>query len=94
MKLEFTARSRSDLLAITEFIARNNPIRAESFLAELEVRCWDLLKTPHIGLPVSGRAGVRRVIHGRYLIFYRAEGECVRILAVLGGEMDLDALLF
>ena len=94
MKLEFTARSRRDLLAITEFIARNNPIRAESFLAELEGKCWALLETPHIGLPVSGRAGVRRVIHGRYLIFYRAEGECVRILAVLGGEMDLDALLF
>ena len=94
MKLEFRGRSPRDLLAITEFIARDNPIRAEHSLVKLEIRCRDLLANPHVGFPVSPRAGVRRIVHGRCLMFYRAEGERVRILAVLGGEVDLDGLLF
>lgn len=37
--------------------------------------------------------GIRRIVHGRYLIFYRAEEERLVILAVLGGEMDLESIL-
>ena len=40
MKLEFSSRARSDLLAIAEDIARDNPVRAESFVAELESGVW------------------------------------------------------
>ena len=94
MKLVFSSRARSDLLAIAEYIARDNPVRAESFVGQLEKRCLDLIKVPHSGAAVMERAGVRRIVHGRYLIFYRVDQDWLRILAVLGGEMDLDALQF
>ena len=38
--------------------------------------------------------GVRRRVHGRYLIFYRvAEGRIV-VLHVLNGAMDVEVILF
>ena len=45
-------------------------------------------------IPRYEHHGVRRRVHGRYLIFYRiAEGRIV-ILHVLNGAMDVEAILF
>ncbi|WP_353682197.1 type II toxin-antitoxin system RelE/ParE family toxin [Mesorhizobium sp.] len=39
-------------------------------------------------------SGVRRRVHGSYLIFYRITTDAVGILHVLHGAMDFDAILF
>lgn len=94
MKLDFTARALADLADIAAFIAHDNPPRARTFVDELEQRCRDLLAFPEVGALIVGRRGVRRIVHGRYLIFYRVEAKRVLILAVRAGEMDLDTALF
>ncbi|WP_353682281.1 type II toxin-antitoxin system RelE/ParE family toxin [Mesorhizobium sp.] len=39
-------------------------------------------------------SGVRRRVHGSYLIFYRITTDAVEILHVLHGAMDFDAIFF
>jgi toxin ParE1/3/4 len=96
MKLIFSAEARADLVRIGDYIARDNPLRALSFVEELEGRCKALLASP-LAYPLVPRhesAGIRRAVHGDYLIFYRVEPEAVAIVHVLSGAMNVEALLF
>ena len=88
--------ARTDLLAIGRCIQLNNPPRAESFVAELLQRCRLLQSFPesHGLIPDPKSRGVRRVVHGNYLIFFRISGTTVEVLHVLNGARDYPALLF
>lgn len=44
--------------------------------------------------PNHESAGVRRRVHGNYLIFYRVTQQAVEILRVLHGAMDYERLMF
>ena len=38
--------------------------------------------------------GIRRCVHGNYLIFYRVREDAVDIVHVLHGAMDYESMLF
>jgi toxin ParE1/3/4 len=38
--------------------------------------------------------GIRRCVHGNYLIFYRVRADAVDIVHVLHGAMDYESMLF
>ncbi len=88
-RLVFTPAARDDLLAIGLFIAEDNPQRAESFVAELEVKAALICKQP---LSFPERAdispGVRAAVHGRYLLFFRVLDNDVRIVRILHGARN------
>jgi toxin ParE1/3/4 len=44
-------------------------------------------------VPRYKEKGIRRVVHGNYLIFYHVMDERITILRVLHGAMDIDAQL-
>jgi toxin ParE1/3/4 len=46
MKLVFTDEAKSDLIQIGEWIAEDNPVRASSFVDEIEGRCARLIGMP------------------------------------------------
>jgi toxin ParE1/3/4 len=95
LTLTFAARARDDLRSIISTIARDNPIRAISFVVELEQRCAALTGAP-LAYGIVTRYNVqaiRRIMHGRYLIFYRVREDQITILRVLHGSMDIDAQL-
>lgn len=96
MKVILTPQAERDLEAIGDFIARDNPERAESFVRELLHACLGLSDFPERFPAIDryGPANVRRCLHGNYLIFYRAEADLVRILHILHGAVDYDGLLF
>ncbi len=72
-RLQFSALARDDLLDIAHFIARDNPIRARSFVAELREQCALLAQHPGMGVAKPEYAeGLRMLPHGRYLIFFSA----------------------
>ena len=58
MTLEFSSRARGDLVAIADFIEPHNPLRALSFVDEIEARCRRLSLSPHQGERVPGFEGV------------------------------------
>jgi toxin ParE1/3/4 len=96
MKLVISAEARGDLVRIGDYIARDSPLRALSFIEELEERCRILCATP-LAYPLVPRhdsKGIRRMVHGNHLIFYRVGPELVTIVHVLSGAMNVEALLF
>jgi plasmid stabilization system protein ParE len=96
MIVELTTAAEADLEAIGDFIARDNPVRAVSFLRELYDSCLDIADTPEAWpvVPRFEHYGIRRRVHGRYLIFYRIGEARVTILHILNGAMDVEAILF
>jgi toxin ParE1/3/4 len=96
MKVDITSAAEADLEEIADYIARDNPVRALSFVRELYERCLDIAEMPAAWaiVPRYEHHGIRRRVHGRYLIFYRVSADCITILHVLNGAMDVEAILF
>lgn len=95
MIVYLSAEAEFDLEAIADHIARDNPRRALTFISELREKCLGLGDLPE-RFPLVPRyeaAGVRRRVHGSYLIFYRIEANTVVILHVLHGARDYDDVL-
>ena len=90
MKVVFSPAASDDLMGIALFIAQDNPIRAQTFVDELEAKCHALGKSPGIGTRRPGLGkGVRVASHGRYLIFYREANDGLRIERVMHGARDI-----
>ncbi|WP_158810673.1 type II toxin-antitoxin system RelE/ParE family toxin [Beijerinckia sp. L45] len=96
MRLVFTVAARLDLVAIGDTIAQDNPVRAVSYIDEIERRCRKLLDVPHVHalVPRHENTGLRRIVHGPYLIFYRVTGDVIEILRILHGARDYETILF
>ncbi|MGV1964176.1 type II toxin-antitoxin system RelE/ParE family toxin [Agrobacterium sp. 22-222-1] len=96
MILEFSSEAENDLEQIADYIAEHNPRRALSFLRELRSKCQDLIDSPNgfAFVPRYEHHGIRRRVHGNYLIFYRVETAKVVIVHVLHGATDYGATLF
>lgn len=90
MKLTFSPAAEADLMDIAAFIADDNPTRALTFVDELEEKCATLAASPGLGTrrPELG-TGILMLPHGRYLIFYRALNEDVRIERIIHGARDI-----
>jgi toxin ParE1/3/4 len=94
MRLEFSRFVESDLEAIGDYIAQDNPKRAITFIREMRERIRAVGENPLIYRvrPEIGE-GARMAVVGRYVILFRVVGEIVRIERVVYGGRDLLALL-
>lgn len=81
-ELRWTRRALARLDEIATYIARDNPVRAASFVRELRDKL-DLLREYPLGRP--GRVyGTRElVLHKHYVAVYRVQGDVVQVLTVL-----------
>lgn len=93
-RLVILPAARDDLLGIGDFIARDNPGRAITFVGEIEAKMSEVAARP-ASFPARDdiHAGLRAARHGRYLIFFIAQGREVRIVRVLHDARDLPRLL-
>ena len=96
MRVTFARAASVDLLEIGDWIAQDNRPRAHTFIEELEAACLGLGTNPNRFQLVPGHelSGVRRRVHGAYLIFYRVDSDRVTILRILHGARDYEPLLF
>lgn len=96
MLVVFTDAAESDFETIGDAIAAANPDRAVSFVRELRQACLGLSDMPRRFAPLQRRelSGIRRRVHGNYLIFFRIEADTVEIIHILHGAMDYEPLLF
>lgn len=95
-RLLLSPRAAADLEEIADYIARDNPTRAASFIQELEAKCRSAAATPELYPARPELAlGLRMAIHGRYLVFFRdlPEENTVRIERVLHSARNLPRLL-
>lgn len=87
-----TPKAGRDLEQIVRYIAQDNPEAAHRFGLELADLALSLAQ-PHIhqaGGHLPGRPGVRKHVHGSYLIFYRIldSQHKVRVLRFWHGAQD------
>jgi toxin ParE1/3/4 len=96
MKVTITEAAEADLEWIGDAIARDRPRRAVSFIAELREGCESLGSMPEAFPLVPGlnKSGIRRRVHGNYLIFYKVARDGIAVIRVLHGAMDYEAHLF
>ena len=86
----FSPLASNDLEEIGDFIAKDNPDRALTFIREIKDKCMRLAFPSAIGVPRPELAeGIRMLTHGRYLIFYRDDERAVRIERVMHGARDI-----
>jgi toxin ParE1/3/4 len=92
--LEYRRRAGRDLDGIKDYIARDNPRRALSFIRELRRICEQLAENPLMGRARPElRPGLRSFPHGDYLIFYRPLRDGVSVVRVLHGSREAGRLL-
>lgn len=91
----FTQRARSNLKSIGDWIARDNPPRAITFIAQLRAACADLLDFPSAYPIIGNLAGspVHKRVFGAYLILYEIENGDVRVLTIVHGARDPETML-
>ena len=83
-------------MRIGDFVARGNPSRAASFVAEILARCGKLTEMPQRYQLLAGREGsqIRRMPYRNYAIFYRVVGLEIYVLHILNGAQDHEAVFF
>ena len=95
MRVRITPSAEADLVSIGEWISRDNPARAITFLDELRRVCGRLADDA-LAYPVVdryARAGIRRRSYKRYIVLYRSDAEVVEILHVVHGARDYTKIL-
>jgi toxin ParE1/3/4 len=95
-RLLLSPRAEADLEEIADFIARDNPARAASFVAELGTKCRAVAEAPDLYVLRTDLApGVRMAVHGRYLVLFRdlPANNTVRIERVLHSARNLTRLM-
>lgn len=97
MRVAYSYRSLSDLRELGDWIAKDSPRRALSFVRELRARCRGLADFPERFPVVSqrGEVRVRRCVHGEYVILFCVEERpgAVVILSVVNAARDYNRLL-
>jgi toxin ParE1/3/4 len=83
-RLVFSPAARTDLREILAYTAEDNPVRALSFVAELEAKAFQTAQRP-LSFPARDdlSKGIRSARHGRYLILFRDLPDVVRIVRVV-----------
>ncbi len=93
-RLRFRPLAEADLDSIYDYIARDNPERAWSFVVELHDKCELLADNAAAGVRRYELAeGLRSFPVGRYVIFYRRESGGIEVVRILHGSRDVLKLL-
>jgi toxin ParE1/3/4 len=71
MRVVISVAAETDLEGIADYIARDNPRRALSYVGEIRAYCHSLGISPRAYAAVDElSAGLRRALYGRYMIFF------------------------
>lgn len=94
MKVKISGAAESELEAIGNFIAEDNPNRADSFVLELLDHCEKLAEHPlrYPLIPGLEGLGIRRCPYKAYLILYVVGGDVVDIAHILHSARDLERI--
>jgi len=92
MRFRFTVAAEQDIEEIGDYIARDNPTLAITFIEALTERCRQLIDQPAASpLRPEFGDGVRMTPFGRYLIFYSFDASELRIIRVIHSARNWSA---
>jgi toxin ParE1/3/4 len=91
MKVLVSDKAKLDLLRIYSFISQHSPTAATSIIRRIDVRLRQLSRFPFIGRERSSLApGLRGLLAGNCVIFYRVEHDQIIVARVIDQRMDID----
>jgi toxin ParE1/3/4 len=95
VKVVLSRAAQLDLAAISDFIAKDNPLRAATFISELRQHCLKIGSAPyaHPVVVQRSRREVRRAVHGNYLILYEVAANTASVVRIVHGARDWERLL-
>jgi addiction module RelE/StbE family toxin len=96
VRVVWTRAAQADLEEISDYIKADNPRRAVSFINEIVAAGEAISDMPRAFalVPLLEHRRIRKRRLGRYLIFYRIEGETIQILHVAHSARDYIRVLF
>ncbi len=84
-----TVQANRDLERIGDYIARENPLRAVSFLTEIAERAALFARNPGMGADRADLlAGIRSFLVLQYVICYRRHLDGIQLVRVMHGRRD------
>jgi plasmid stabilization system protein ParE len=89
MKISWARETLEHLIEIEEYIVKDSPARAATFVDELVDHAETAVaENPQIGrmVPEIARPEIRELIHRKYRIVYRVKESGVEILTVFEGH--------
>ncbi|MBO4404626.1 MAG: type II toxin-antitoxin system RelE/ParE family toxin [Treponema sp.] len=99
-KVKVSPQAAEDLLEIKEYIENElqNPIAAQNTILQIVETYEDLVNFPESGIPVDRYVNFptnyKFVLANNYSIFYRIEGELVKVVRILYSKRDFVRILF
>lgn len=85
MKVIKSPKAEADLESIGDWIARDNPLRAVSFVREMSAACDDIGDHPELHPLFRGSRSLRKKLFYPYLILYRVRRDQVVIVSIRHG---------
>lgn len=90
-----TPLARSDFLEIVDYLLAHSEPAADRFTADVENACRLLATNPRMGRARNELApGVRSVVVGNYVLFFRATATSVEVLRIFHGARNITPDLF
>ena len=90
LRVIVSGRARADLKGIYAYIHERSPDAATRLIDDLLEKVQDLAHAPYSGAPRDDLGpGLRHLVIGSYLAFYRVEGETIEVLRYLHGARNL-----
>jgi toxin ParE1/3/4 len=88
-RFHFSRRAQADLLEIGHYtLHRWGEDQTVRYLNDLETCCQRLADNPELGRPCEEiRPGLRRIEHGRHVVFYRREVTGILVSRILHDRM-------
>lgn len=80
--LKWTKRAYRSLAAIAAYIARDNPVRAVTFVQEIRAKTELLVAQPGLGRPGRVMGTRELVVHKNYIVSYWVRNGAVEVLQV------------
>jgi toxin ParE1/3/4 len=95
MRFVVTDDAKADIERIAAYIALESPRAAREMVAKFRARFREIREHPNANTLAEGfeARGLRRKIHGNYLIFYRVTYTQIEVLRVLHGARDIPSVL-
>ena len=97
-KIRINPVAIADVQEIKAYISEDNETAGERTGNDIYSKIENLAEFPQMGVSISSRISIktdyRLLVCGKYLIFYKIEGEFVSIYRVLNGMRDYLSILF
>ena len=91
-RLEFLPQAERDLETIGDYIAKDSPRKAISFVRELRAQCVKITRSPQgYRQRTEFQENLRSCAYGNYVIFFTIRADALLIVRILHGAMDIES---